>query len=87
MSLFSSFHKIGEQKGRKHPAWGHCYQWKGKEVGKGHRRVKIVQILCPHVCEWKNDIIPRIGVGGKGEMIEEVNSSMIYLLYCENFCK
>jgi hypothetical protein len=28
----------------------------GKEVQKGHRRVNIVQILCPHEYEWRNDI-------------------------------
>jgi hypothetical protein len=26
-----------------------------EEVGKGHGRVNIVQILCTHVCKWKND--------------------------------
>jgi hypothetical protein len=42
-----------------------------EEVGKGHERVNIVQILCTHVCKWKNDTvesIPEIGEGGdKGE--------------------
>jgi hypothetical protein len=27
----------------------------GREVWKGCRRVDIVQILCTHVCKWKND--------------------------------
>jgi hypothetical protein len=26
-----------------------------EEVGKGHERVNIVQILCIHVCKWKSD--------------------------------
>jgi hypothetical protein len=26
-----------------------------EEVGKGHWRVNIEQILCTHVCKWKND--------------------------------
>jgi hypothetical protein len=26
-----------------------------EEVGKGCGRVNIVQILCTHVCKWKND--------------------------------
>jgi hypothetical protein len=34
---------------------GVCYQWERKKVGKGHGRVKIVQILCTHVCKWKNE--------------------------------
>jgi hypothetical protein len=28
---------------------------KEEEVGKGHGRVNIVQILCTHVCKWKNN--------------------------------
>jgi hypothetical protein len=27
----------------------------GEDVGKGFRRVNIVQILCTHVCKWKNE--------------------------------
>jgi hypothetical protein len=47
----------------------------------------MVQILCTHVCKWKNvETIPGIGRGMKGNG-GEVNSSMIYLIYCKNFCK
>jgi hypothetical protein len=28
---------------------------RGEEVGKGCRRVNMVQILCTYVCKWKND--------------------------------
>jgi hypothetical protein len=28
---------------------------RGEEVGKGHRRVNIVQILCTYVCKWENE--------------------------------
>jgi hypothetical protein len=27
----------------------------GEEVGKGCKRVNMMQILCTHVCKWKND--------------------------------
>jgi hypothetical protein len=27
----------------------------GEDVGKGCRRVNMVQILCIHVCKWKNE--------------------------------
>jgi hypothetical protein len=27
-----------------------------EEVGKGCRRVNMMQTLCMHVCKWKNDI-------------------------------
>jgi hypothetical protein len=27
----------------------------GEEVGKEHGRVNMVQILCTHVCKWKNE--------------------------------
>jgi hypothetical protein len=34
-----------------------CYQWEreGKDVGKGCRRVNMVQILCAHVYKWKDE--------------------------------
>jgi hypothetical protein len=31
------------------------YQWWWEEMGKGFGRVNVLQILCPHVCKWKND--------------------------------
>jgi hypothetical protein len=31
------------------------YQWEGEEVGKGDRRVNVVQILFTHVWKGKND--------------------------------
>jgi hypothetical protein len=37
-----------------------------EDVGKGCGRVNTVQILCTHVCKWKNDTcktIPGIGIG------------------------
>jgi hypothetical protein len=27
----------------------------GENVGKGFRRVNMLQILCIHVCKWKNE--------------------------------
>jgi hypothetical protein len=27
-----------------------------EEVGKWYKRVNMVQILCTHLCKWKNDI-------------------------------
>jgi proteasome assembly chaperone (PAC2) family protein len=33
------------------------------------------------------ETIPGMGKRGIKEMVERVNSSMIYLLYCKNFCK
>jgi hypothetical protein len=34
---------------------GVWYQWEGELMGKGHGRVNTVQVLCTHVCKWKND--------------------------------
>jgi hypothetical protein len=31
--------------------------------------------------------VPGMGEGGWRRMMEGVNSSMIYLIYCKNFCK
>jgi hypothetical protein len=42
--------------------WRVWYQWEGEEVGKGCRRVNMVQILCIHVCKWK--LIPVESVPG-----------------------
>jgi hypothetical protein len=33
-------------------------------VGRGCRRVNVVQILCKHVCKWKNETYSRNG--GRG---------------------
>jgi hypothetical protein len=54
--LFPFFCKTGEQEGCKSPAVvggaGGCwYQWEGERC----RRVNMVQILCTHICIWKND--------------------------------
>jgi hypothetical protein len=27
----------------------------GKDIKKGRRRVKMAEILCTHVCKWKNE--------------------------------
>jgi hypothetical protein len=53
-----------------------------------HRRVTIVQILCTHVCKWKNETCWNYSRNGKWggwrRMLEKVNSylnSQIYLWY------
>jgi hypothetical protein len=39
-----------------------------EKVDKECRRVNIVQVLCMHVCKWKNETIPGMGKGrDKGE--------------------
>jgi hypothetical protein len=47
-------YKIREQEGGIGPAWGIWYQWQG--WGGGGEMVNMVQILCAHICKWKNDI-------------------------------
>jgi hypothetical protein len=38
-----------------------------EKVGKGYGSMNIVQILCKHVCKWKNDTFETIpGMGGEG---------------------
>jgi hypothetical protein len=61
-----------------------------EDVEKECGRVNMMQILCAHVCKWKNDTCwhhSNTGVGGKKKNGGGVNSSMIYLVYCNNFCK
>jgi hypothetical protein len=52
---FIFFYTIGEQEGRTGPVEGVGTSGRGDEVGKGHGRVNMVQILCTHVCKWKNE--------------------------------
>jgi hypothetical protein len=37
--------------------WGVHASGRGEEMEKGCRRVDIVQILCTHVCKWKNETV------------------------------
>jgi hypothetical protein len=50
------FYKIREQEGRTCPvgeeSW---YQWEVEGSRERGRRVNMVQILCTHVCKYKND--------------------------------
>jgi hypothetical protein len=90
MLFFSFFYKIREQQGVTGPAWRGCYQWEGDNVGKWWRMVNMVQILSTHVCKWKNETCgncSRNEGGGIKENDGGVNSNMIYLIYCKNFCK
>jgi hypothetical protein len=88
MSLF--FHLQNQRTGgQKSSSWGAGTSGKGEEGGKGHGRVNKVQILCPHVCKWENDICSNSGMGGRRVKKSGggANSSMIYLIYFKNFCK
>jgi hypothetical protein len=55
MSFFFLFYKIRKQEGGTGLVWGVGISGSVEEVGKGFGRVNIVQILCIHVCKWKND--------------------------------
>jgi hypothetical protein len=44
------FYKIREQEGETGPVWGVGISGQVEDVGKGHGRVNMVQILCTHVC-------------------------------------
>jgi hypothetical protein len=50
------FFKNREQEGKTGPVWGQ-HQWKGEDIRKVCRRVKVnmVEMLCTHVCKWKNE--------------------------------
>jgi hypothetical protein len=58
MSFFF-FYKIGEQEDGTGSAWE--VDTSGREDGgKGCRRMNMVQILCTHVCKWKNDTLIKL---------------------------
>jgi hypothetical protein len=50
------FYIKGEQEGRTGPVWGVGTSGRREDVGRGCRRVNMVEILCTHVCKWKNEI-------------------------------
>jgi hypothetical protein len=55
MSFVFSFTK-SEQEDRTGPAWEAVgNSGRQEEVGKGCRKVNMVQILCIHGCKWKNE--------------------------------
>jgi hypothetical protein len=52
------------------PVWGAGASGKGEDVGKGYRRVNVVEMLCIHVWKWKNVTcwnFQELGGGDKGE--------------------
>jgi hypothetical protein len=63
-----------------------------EDVGKGRRR-NTVQLLGTRVCKWKNETLKLFQEWGEGRIkengrgMEGLNSSMMYLIYCKNFCK
>jgi hypothetical protein len=52
---FFFFYKIGEQVTRTAPVLRVGTSGLEENVGKGYRRVNMVQKMCTHVCKWKND--------------------------------
>jgi hypothetical protein len=46
----------------------------------------MVQKMCTHVCKSKNDTCSNNSRNG-GVKVKGVNSPMIYLTLCKNFCK
>jgi hypothetical protein len=54
MSIFFFF-KTGEQKGKICSVWEVGASGKGENIRKRYRRVNMLEILCVHVCKWKNE--------------------------------
>jgi hypothetical protein len=49
------FDKDREQEGITSPLCGVGTSGMGEDVGRGCRKVNMVQILCIHICKWKNE--------------------------------
>jgi hypothetical protein len=46
---------------------GVWYQLEWEDVGRGCRRVNMMQILCTHACKWKMRLVETIlGMGEEG---------------------
>jgi hypothetical protein len=55
MSFFFSFTKLQNRRAEQALSWGWYQCGRVEDVGKGFTRVNMVQILCTHVCKWKNE--------------------------------
>jgi hypothetical protein len=74
------FYKNRDQEGRTGPAWGGGTSGKGEDVGRGCRRVNMVQIFVHVYVTWKMrpvETVPGMGEGDIMENDEGVNSTMI----------
>jgi hypothetical protein len=49
------FHKNREQEDSRVLSGGVVTSGREEDVGRGYRRVNMVQILCTHVCKLKNE--------------------------------
>jgi hypothetical protein len=49
---------------------GGCYQREGEDIRKGCRRVNVMEILCTHVCKWRNETCRNYSKNG-GRVIKE----------------
>jgi hypothetical protein len=78
---FSFFlYKIREQEDVKGPAWALVPVGR-EEVGKGCRRVNMVQMLCTRVCKWKNETWWNYSRNGGGGIKENDGRGWIQVWY------
>jgi hypothetical protein len=62
------FKQNGEQKTIQFLSGGLVSVGGGKDMGRGCRRVNMVEILCTHVCKWKKrDLLKLFQEWGKGD--------------------
>jgi hypothetical protein len=64
---FFFFYEIREQEDRTGPVWGAGSSGKREDVGRGCKKENMVQILCPHICKWKNDTRSNYSNSGEWE--------------------
>jgi hypothetical protein len=57
--------------------------WRGEEMRKCCKKVNSIQILCIPAYKYKSDTC----WNSSRNAVKGVNSSMIYLILCKNFCK
>jgi hypothetical protein len=66
MSFFSFTKSENRRVEKVLPGGGLGTSGRGVEVGKGCGRVNMVQILCAHVCKWKNGTCRNYSRDGEG---------------------
>jgi hypothetical protein len=69
---------------------GGWYHWEGGGGRDRSRRATMIQKMSKHVYKCKNNTCWNLSWNGREGIKEsggKVNSSMIYLIHCKNFCK
>jgi hypothetical protein len=81
------FYKVREQEGRTSSVWVAGASGRREDVGKGCRRVNMVQILCTNGCKWKNETCSNYSRNRSREISRMIEGANLTMMYYNKFCK